>query len=82
MRYLSLWWEGDKSVLPTLEYYVACQKAKATKAEPLSALVQKELLKSSLLTTKGGRDKFLSAWEHARKLRYVAKPKFGKKKPK
>ena len=79
-EYLCLFWP-DKSrdeAKVLVEFYIQTTKAKVSKAEPLSALIQKGLLKPGILMKKDGRQKWLEAQRHARAIRFVQKPAFAK----
>ena len=77
VKYLALHWTSPPpNLLPTLNFFVSTLKSRASKSQPLSQLLMKEIVKPKALYTRKNRQDFLSAWKSNRSLRYAAKPKF------
>ena len=64
----------------TLRFAVQSMKARSSRTEPLSEIVQKEVLKSKILMKPHGRAAFLASWADKRAVRFVKKPDFAKGK--
>ena len=79
VEYLKCYWSKDKvkNIEVTLRFAVEAMKARATKSEPLSHIVQKEIIKSKILMKKDGRSAWLASWADKRSLKFVPKPNFG-----
>lgn len=67
----------EEAVLP-VQYYIMEKKNLASKKEPLSHILQKELLQTNMLAKPAGRKQFLEAWKKNRAVRFVSKPHFAK----
>ena len=67
------------SVQPVAKHYVASLKQKIGKGNPLWGVFNKEVIKSGILSTKGGRQAWLSAHKSNREQRFVKAPKLTKK---
>ena len=77
--YLLLYWSTQKSKDAAevyIDYYIQTAKAKATKAEPLSHIIQKEVLKKNILNKPHSREAWIASLKSNRSIRFVPKPKF------
>ena len=82
LAYLKLFF-SEKSAAEneaTLAFAVQSFKAKSTKTEPLSNIVQKEIVIPKILMKKEGRAKFLASWKSKRSQRFAPLPDFAKGK--
>lgn len=79
-NFLLLHWseKNQEDVKIFVEHYIEKAQKKVTKSDPLSAIIQREVVKSGVLLKRDGRDKWLAAQKHARSIRFVAKPAFAK----
>lgn len=79
-NFLLLHWseKNREDVKIFVERYIQKARSKITKSDPLSAIIQREVVKTGVLLKRDGRDKWLAAQKHARSIRFVAKPAFAK----
>lgn len=79
VQYLALHWgpnAGKPDLLATLDFYVSSLKSKATKSQPLSTLITKEVIQTKMLYTRKQREGFLDSWKKNRAHRFAPKPRF------